>query len=160
MSLPVLPDLEINRILRERIKTQKLMTQKRFADKVGVHQSTVSRVMRGDFKYGRADVRRRIIQSIMDLEWLDGQKPHPRSCNGYLIAPEVIALWPEVVHMLDSINALAKAGESELLKSVFRKLGEDGSRRLDQKEKRVTGKRPKKGGTKPRSRKHSDKLNK
>lgn len=148
-SLPILPDLEVNRILRERIKTQKLMTQKKFADKAGVHQSTVSRIMRGDFKYGRADVRRRIIQSIMDLKWLDGQKPAPVQ-KGYLIAPEVIALWPEMVHMLDSINALAKAGEPKLLKDVFRKLAEDGSRKLDQRENKLI-RRPKKSGTKTRS---------
>jgi predicted transcriptional regulator len=61
MSIPVLPDLEINRILRDRIKTPEVMSQKTFADKAGVHQSTVSRIMRGDFKYGRADIRRRII---------------------------------------------------------------------------------------------------
>jgi DNA-directed RNA polymerase specialized sigma54-like protein len=28
------------------------MAQKKFADKAGVHQSTVSRIIRVDFKYG------------------------------------------------------------------------------------------------------------
>jgi hypothetical protein len=35
-----------------------------FRPQAGVHQSTVSRIMRGDFKYGRADIRRRIILFI------------------------------------------------------------------------------------------------
>jgi transcriptional regulator with XRE-family HTH domain len=145
MSILVLPGLEINRILRERIKTQKLISQKTFADKAGVHQSTVSRIMRGDFKYGRADIRRRIIQSIVDLKWLDEHVPHPPH-KGYLIAPEVIALWPEVVHMLDSINALARAGQPKLLKEVLHKLVAEASRRLDLEEERLAG-RSKENGT-------------
>jgi transcriptional regulator with XRE-family HTH domain len=145
MSIPVLPDLEINRILRDRIKTQKLISQKTFADKAGVHQSTVSRIMRGDFKYGRADIRRRIIQSIVDLKWLDEHVPHPPH-KGYLIAPEVIALWPEVVHMLDSINALARAGQPKLLKEVLHKLVAEASRRLDLEEERLAG-RSRESGT-------------
>jgi transcriptional regulator with XRE-family HTH domain len=138
MSIPVLPDLEINRILRDRIKSQKLMSQKTFADKAGVHQSTVSRIMRGDFKYGRADIRRRIIQSIVDLKWLDEHVPHPPH-KGYLVAPEVIALWPDVVHMLDSINSLARAGQPRLLKEVLHRLVAEASKRLDLEEERLAG---------------------
>jgi hypothetical protein len=70
--------------------------------------------------------------------------PHPPH-KGYLIAAEEIALWPEVVHMLDSINSLARAGQPRLLKEVLHRLVAEASKRLDMEEERLASRSPESG---------------